>query len=106
MLDQLAAHDYRCVLGTAYLEDIFRSPGYLAWHLRSNVHPGSIVILHDGPRRGKQTIAVLERVLPRCGGRGSSSCRFRIWSRVPGVVRRGKRLGDHSVSSVVGRRAI
>jgi peptidoglycan/xylan/chitin deacetylase (PgdA/CDA1 family) len=70
MIEQLGRHSYTLVLGTAYPEDLIASPGYLSQHILLTTRPGTIVVLHDGPRRGEQTLAVLRRVLPELRRRG------------------------------------
>lgn len=70
MLQQLEPYGYRCVLGSAYPEDLLSSPTYLSRHILFNVAPGSIIILHDGSQQRTRTVAVLERVLPELQRRG------------------------------------
>ena len=70
MLAQLQRHGYACVLGTAYPEDVIRSPWYLSRHILSNTRSGSIIVLHDGAKRGDQTADVLRRLLPALRQRG------------------------------------
>lgn len=70
MLDQLHRHGYSCVLGTTYPEDLIPSSWYLSRHILFTTRPGSIIILHDGPSRGSQTIDILRYVLPELQRRG------------------------------------
>ncbi len=70
MLQQLRPYAYRCVLGSAYPEDLLSSPRYLAHHMLFNTHPGAILILHDGSEQRARTVAVLDRVLPELQRRG------------------------------------
>ena len=70
MLDQIAPFGYRCVLGSAYPEDLLTSPRYLTQHILLNTQPGSIIILHDGSEERARTVAVLEQVLPELQRRG------------------------------------
>jgi peptidoglycan/xylan/chitin deacetylase (PgdA/CDA1 family) len=62
---------YRTVLGSVYPFDaqIPASP-VSAWYMRQLVGPGSILVLHDGPERGRRTAQVLRTLLPELRSRG------------------------------------
>lgn len=65
MVRQAERRGYRLVLGTVYpFDTVVRRPGLLARFIVGWARPGSIVILHDGKGRGKQTAEVLRRALP------------------------------------------
>jgi peptidoglycan/xylan/chitin deacetylase (PgdA/CDA1 family) len=71
MLDLLEAQGYRCALGSVYpLDSHVASVRFASWWIGRGVGPGSIIILHDGGRRGERTAGVLERVLPGLRARG------------------------------------
>ena len=71
MLGQLHGHGYRCALASAYsLEVRATSARYAARHILLNAHPGAVIVLHDGVGTGRQTVAVLRRVLPELQRRG------------------------------------
>ncbi len=70
LLQQLRPYAYRCVLGSAYPEDLLSFPSYLAYHILFNTQPGSIIVLHDGSEQRARTVTVLERVLPELQRRG------------------------------------
>lgn len=71
MLGQLHGHGYRCAMASAYsLEFRPTSAWYAACHILLNARPGAVIILHDGVGSGRQTVAVLGRVLPELRRRG------------------------------------
>jgi peptidoglycan/xylan/chitin deacetylase (PgdA/CDA1 family) len=71
MLRSVAARGYRLVLGSVYPFDAqLPFPAFAARYVRNNVTPGSIIVLHDGPTRGRRTAAVLRTVLPELRSRG------------------------------------
>lgn len=71
MLDQLHRHGYRCAMASAYsLEVRPTSARYAARHILLNARPGAVIVLHDGVGTGRQTVAVLRRVLPELTRRG------------------------------------
>ena len=50
--DELRAHGYRLVLGSAYATDTLGPPpAYLCWALTRMAVPGAILVLHVGPGR-------------------------------------------------------
>ncbi|NUQ38785.1 MAG: polysaccharide deacetylase family protein [Caldilineales bacterium] len=71
MLRQAAALGYRCVLGSIYPYDAqLHHPPLLSAYVLNNVFPGGIITLHDGDWRRRQTLTVLEKVLPELRQRG------------------------------------
>jgi peptidoglycan/xylan/chitin deacetylase (PgdA/CDA1 family) len=71
MLLVLRERGYRCVLGSVYPYDAALPwPRYAARLIRARARAGSIVVLHDGARRGARTARVLEEVLPALAARG------------------------------------
>jgi peptidoglycan/xylan/chitin deacetylase (PgdA/CDA1 family) len=61
--DELRAHGYRLVLGSAYATDTWRPPpAYLRWALTRMARPGAILVMHVGPGRWR-TPAVLADVI-------------------------------------------
>ncbi len=71
MLGQLHGHGYRCAMASAYsLEFRPTSARYAAGHILLNARPGAVIVLHDGIGTGRQTVAVLRRVLPELRRRG------------------------------------
>ena len=56
---------YEIALGNAYPFD-YRDNNVPAAvrHIKRFVQPGAIIILHDGPEQGAQTVKILEQVLP------------------------------------------
>jgi peptidoglycan/xylan/chitin deacetylase (PgdA/CDA1 family) len=71
MVRAVEKRGYRLVLGSVYPFDAqIPVPRFLAWYLLRSVHPGGIIVLHDGPERGPRTADVLRRVLPELRRRG------------------------------------
>lgn len=71
MLRIAARHGYRCALGSLWpLDTLQRSVGFSAWLVERLMHPGAIVVLHEGGDRGRRTAEVLRRVLPRLAAGG------------------------------------
>lgn len=71
MLDQLRRHGYRCAMASTYaLEFLPVSASYAARHILRNIHPGGVIVLHDGSADRIRTVAVLERILPALRRRG------------------------------------
>jgi len=73
MIGVMERHGYRCALGSVYPFDAtIPSVAWASGYILRNVQPGSIVILHDGARRGRRTSQVLAEVLPQLRRRGYS----------------------------------
>jgi peptidoglycan/xylan/chitin deacetylase (PgdA/CDA1 family) len=71
MLDTIEREGYRCALGSVYPYDAHQSSArFSAAYVSSNVRPGAVVVLHDGPDRGRRTAEVLRRVVPPLRARG------------------------------------
>ncbi len=71
MLSTLAAHGYRCALGSIYPFDAqIPSSAFAAHYILRRVRPGAIIVLHDGGERGVRTAAVLRTILPELKRRG------------------------------------
>jgi len=71
MLDTIEREGYRCALGSVYPYDAHQSSVRLsAAYVSSNVRPGAVIVLHDGPDRGRRTAEVLLRALPVLRTRG------------------------------------
>ena len=62
---------YTCVLGCAYPHDPMRPPvAYIRWLIEKNLRPGTIVILHDGIRDARRSVAALPQILEEGTRRG------------------------------------
>lgn len=61
-----AGSDYPAVLGSVWPYDTlpFVSARYATDFILRHLHPGAIVVLHDGGARGARTVAVLAELLP------------------------------------------
>ena len=65
MVAAMRRHGYRCALGSVYPFDPHHPwAAASARFILRVVHPGAIIVLHDGGVRGERTARVLERVLP------------------------------------------
>ena len=71
MLEILAEHDYRCVLGSIYpLDAQIPSTWFVKKVILWKVKPGAIIILHDFGSRGLRTAQLLSDILPELRNRG------------------------------------
>jgi peptidoglycan/xylan/chitin deacetylase (PgdA/CDA1 family) len=71
MVREAASLGYRTVLGSVYPFDAqLPSPGFASWYVRRRSSPGAILVLHDGPERGRRTAQVLRSVLADLRDRG------------------------------------
>lgn len=62
---------YRVVLGDVYpFDPVVPWPGPVSRFVRFWARPGSVIILHDGPGRGRRSAAALRRLLPALEARG------------------------------------
>ncbi len=71
MLAIARSHGYRCALGSVYPYDAHIPSATLsAAYILRRTRPGSIIVLHDGGRRGQRAHEGLVRVIPSLLGRG------------------------------------
>lgn len=71
MLELLARHGYKCILGSVYPHDTkIRSETAIRTYVLRRVFPGSIIVLHDGNQDRMRTAKVLEFILPRLKEQG------------------------------------
>jgi peptidoglycan/xylan/chitin deacetylase (PgdA/CDA1 family) len=71
MLDVVSRHGYRLVLGSVYpLDAHLPMVTLVSREVLRHVHPGAIIILHDGEARGRRTAKVLTNVVPELRRRG------------------------------------
>jgi len=71
MIRTFRDHGYHCALGSVYpFDPQIPSPAYATWLVQRYVRPGSIIILHDGGYKGRNTIKTLQAVLPVLARRG------------------------------------
>lgn len=69
--DHVQARGYRLVLGNVFpFDSHLPSVDFCGWFVARGIHPGAIVILHDGEHRGPRTADVLRDVLPTLAERG------------------------------------
>jgi peptidoglycan/xylan/chitin deacetylase (PgdA/CDA1 family) len=71
MLEQLRQHNYSCALGSVYPFDSFLPfVWFTAFRVAISGSPGSVVILHDGGKRGIRTARALRHIIPSLKNRG------------------------------------
>ena len=72
MVDVANHHGYQVVLGSLFAYDTHLSSVWFSeWFILNNLDPGDIWVLHDGEKgRGRRTVQLLERVLPKIQQRG------------------------------------
>jgi hypothetical protein len=71
MVRTFRKHRYQCALGSVYpFDPQIRFPAFADWVIRRSVRPGSIIILHDGTYKGRNTSITLRKVLPELTRRG------------------------------------
>lgn len=72
MLQLVENQGYQLVLGSLFPYDTHVPFIWFArWFVLSNLDPGDIVVLHDGPKnRGERTVQLLDQLLPKIQQRG------------------------------------
>lgn len=72
MINVVEAQGYQLVLGSLFPYDThISSLQFAEWFVLSNLDPGDILVLHDGPKnRGKRTVDLLESLIPKIQSRG------------------------------------
>jgi peptidoglycan-N-acetylglucosamine deacetylase len=71
MIEVADERGYRTVLGSVYPFDAHLPwSGFHGWYLSQNTAPGSIIVLHDGPERGRRTAETLRSILPELKRQG------------------------------------
>jgi peptidoglycan/xylan/chitin deacetylase (PgdA/CDA1 family) len=61
-------------------------------HILANIRPGAVIVLHDGPARGRRTLGVLQEVLPELRARGYRVVTLSELSRLPSPSRRQRNV--------------
>jgi peptidoglycan/xylan/chitin deacetylase (PgdA/CDA1 family) len=93
MVHALARTGHRCALGSVYPFDAaIPSTRFAGRHILANIRPGAVIVLHDGPARGRRTLAVLQEVLPELGARGYRVVTLSELSRLPSPSRRQRNV--------------
>lgn len=71
MLEVVARHGHRLALGSSYpLDAHVPASAFARWWLRVDAEPGEVMVLHDGPERGRRTAATLDALLPALAREG------------------------------------
>ncbi len=90
MLSIVDKHDYRVALGSVYpFDPQIPSSWFSTQFILGNVRPGSVIILHDGDRRGERTVKTLSLVLPELKQRGFRVVTLSELSNVSAVEQHG-----------------
>jgi peptidoglycan/xylan/chitin deacetylase (PgdA/CDA1 family) len=62
---------YRCVLASVYPFDVYVPlDRWITWLVRATVHPGAVIVLHEGTARRMRVVSILDAVLRDLGARG------------------------------------
>ncbi|KAJ3298304.1 hypothetical protein HDU79_011591 [Rhizoclosmatium sp. JEL0117] len=70
MIDTAEKHGYTTVLGCRFpVDTTSRDPRLNAWHVSAGVHPGAVVVLHDGRAWTAETLRVLAPIVAGKGFR-------------------------------------
>jgi peptidoglycan/xylan/chitin deacetylase (PgdA/CDA1 family) len=84
MVNAFTRTGHRCALGSVYPFDAaIPSTWFSRRHILANIRPGAVIVLHDGPARGRRTLAVLQDVLPELRARGYRVVTLSELSRLP-----------------------
>lgn len=71
MISTARRHGYECALGSVYpFDPQIPVASHSVRVILGQVRPGSIIILHDGGYKGRNTVQVLSRLLPELARRG------------------------------------
>ncbi|MDJ0633980.1 MAG: chitin deacetylase family protein [Xenococcaceae cyanobacterium MO_188.B29] len=71
MIDIANQYNYRVALGSIFPYDTHIPFSWFAsWQILTNVHPGAIIVLHDGGERGEKTLSTLQTILPQLKRKG------------------------------------
>ena len=71
IVDIAHKYNYRVALGSIFPYDTHIPFSWFAsWQILTNARPGSIIILHDGGKRGQRTVSTLNSILPQLKRQG------------------------------------
>ena len=71
MLEIAAKNGYRCCLGSLYpLDNKIRQPKIISWLVRTQIHPGAVLVLHEGGRDRDYILPLLTSLIPRLKAAG------------------------------------
>ena len=71
MIEEAAAQGYRCVLGSAHVQDTkIRNAGVISWLLRQQTGPGEIVVVHEGGSDRTWAPRVIDELITHWHSRG------------------------------------
>lgn len=71
LINQIKQLNYTPVLGSVYPYDtIIKFTKFYTYFVVKSSNPGSIIILHDGQRRGARTLKALNEIIPKLRNKG------------------------------------
>lgn len=71
MVKTAQAYNYQVALGSVWSYDThIKSSKFASWFILTNARAGSIIVLHDGEKRGVNTVQTLQTIIPQLRQRG------------------------------------
>lgn len=71
MVEVARKYNYQIALGSVWSYDThIPSSSFASWFILANTKPGSIIVLHDGGKRGIRTVTTLRKVIPKLKQKG------------------------------------
>lgn len=71
MVEAAKTYNYQVALGSVWSYDThLTSSKFANWFIRTNTKPGSIIVLHDGSKRGVNTAQTLSVIIPELQQKG------------------------------------
>ncbi|MFT5232729.1 MAG: peptidoglycan/xylan/chitin deacetylase (PgdA/CDA1 family), partial [Candidatus Krumholzibacteriia bacterium] len=71
MLRIAAENGYRACLGSLYpFDNKIREPRIISWLVRERIHPGAVLVLHEGGRQRDYIVPLLEKLIPQLQATG------------------------------------
>jgi len=62
---------YRACLGSLYpFDNKIRQPRIISWIVRHRVHPGAVLVLHEGGRQRDYVVPLLKELIPQLKAAG------------------------------------
>lgn len=71
MVEIARKYNYQIALGSVWSYDThIPSSSFASWFILANTKPGSIIVLHDGGKRGTRTVTTLKKTIPKLKQKG------------------------------------
>jgi peptidoglycan/xylan/chitin deacetylase (PgdA/CDA1 family) len=71
MVETVRKYNYQIALGSVWSYDThIPSSLFASWFILANTKPGSIIVLHDGGKRGERTVTTLKKIIPELKQKG------------------------------------